>query len=310
MHLNSPAPYKSFKDLYAALHRHLWLHGHVWHGDRQFTGYLLIARYNPTTGAIEIYNLLANNNSLGSSTSLGRPWTIDPSVLITNFQPQIRLWEEPILILTKDTPSNEHQEIQPPSRRDRGSIARSLSRTSVIPPERQERSILFWPPATIPSRERTRRSSMQGFRGAEHQPRSADETAETLFRLRKWMVSNENPNMPFERTLRHLMMRDDVETFSALDKELYTPNIEYPLRGLWVGDYNAHGCEFILFHQPTPKRLEGIKITGDINVPRGEYTFIISNLHEPLRIADEEEWRGASVVKASGQIAASQFMDS
>lgn len=168
----------------------------------------------------------------------------------------------------------------------------------------------LWPPTIIPAKERTRNSSMGGFRGVGHQPQAANEGAESLFRLRKWMVFSENPNMPFERTLRHLMMRDDVETFSALDKSLYTPDKDHPLRGLWVGDYNAHGCEFVLFHQPTPERLEGIKITGDINVPRGEYSFIINNLKDPMRIADEEEWPGATVLRGTGQIAASQFVDS
>lgn len=310
LRLSSPAPYKSFRELYAALHHHLWLHGQVWHGDRRFTGYLLIARYNPKTGAIEIYNLLANDLVYVSSSNARKPWSIDSSVLISTLQPRVRFWEEPILTLTKDTPPNPQYEVQPPSRRSRGSIACSLSRTVVIPPERQDRSMSLWPPINIPSTERTRNTSIQGFRGVGHQPQSINDAAKKLFRLRKWMVFNEHPGMPFERTLRHLMMKDDVETFSALDKTLYTPDNAHPLRGLWVGDYSSHGWEFILFHQPRPERLEGIKITGDINVPRGEYTFIIENLNEVLRIAHEEEWPGSKVVKGKGQIAASQFVDS
>lgn len=104
-------------------------------------------------------------------------------------------------------------------------------------------------------------------------------------------------------------MGNNVETFSALDKSLYTPDREYPLRGLWVGDYSVNGCEIILFHQPTPDRLEGIKITGDLNVPRGEYTFTFNNLKDLIRIAGEVEWPGATVVGGRGQLADSQFVD-
>jgi hypothetical protein len=103
---------------------------------------------------------------------------------------------------------------------------------------------------------------------------------------------------------------DEEEIFSALDKELYTPDEAHHFRGLWVGDYPHHGCEFILMHQPCPDRIEGIKITGDINVPRGECSFYVENATSPTRIADEPEWPGAKVFRASFQIAASQFRES
>jgi hypothetical protein len=105
-------------------------------------------------------------------------------------------------------------------------------------------------------------------------------------------------------------MKEKFETFAALDSWLYTPDERHPFRGLWVGDYSVHGWEFILFHQPNPNRLEGIKITGDIHVPRGEYTFIVEDLTNISRIAHEVEWPGAKAVKGKGQIAASQFVDS
>jgi hypothetical protein len=100
-----------------------------------------------------------------------------------------------------------------------------------------------------------------------------------------------------------------VETFSALEPELYTPDVAHPLRGVWVGDYGGHGCELILFHQLSPTRLEGIKLSGDINVPRGEYTFEVPDLEDLIRIADENEWPGAKVISGVGQIAQSQFLE-
>ena len=80
-----------------------------------------------------------------------------------------------------------------------------------------------------------------------------------------------------------------------------------PYQGLWVGDYSTHGCEFLLFLQRTPTRLEVLKITGDHNVPRGEFTFVVPNLNEPSRICDEPEFLGVRAVQGWAQIANALF---
>jgi hypothetical protein len=51
--------------------------------------------------------------------------------------------------------------------------------------------------------------------------------------------------------------------------------------------------------------LEAIKLTGDPNVPRGEYSFRVEDLGPSglLRVADEEPFAGARVMRAKGQIA-------
>ena len=56
-------------------------------------------------------------------------------------------------------------------------------------------------------------------------------------------------------------------------------------------------------------RLEAIKLTGDPNVPRGEYTFIAPDIGHGgfVRIADEELFRGARVVRSAGHIAGRNF---
>ncbi|RPB11429.1 hypothetical protein P167DRAFT_508070 [Morchella conica CCBAS932] len=303
LRLSSPTPYESFRELYAALHHHFWLHGRVWHGDRQFTGCLFIARYNPERGAIQIYNLLAH--SMNFDPSSVKPWSLDPTVFISDIQPFVRLWESPIFSLTKDTPPNAQFEIEPPS--TWGSIASSLSRTTVVPVDRQVSSMSLWPPTKIPSAERTRNSSEHGYRDGEHQPESVADASQKLFRFRKWMRFDGASGSLADRL--PYAMKEKFETFAALDSWLYTPDERHPFRGLWVGDYSVHGWEFILFHQPNPNRLEGIKITGDIHVPRGEYTFIVEELTDISRIAHEVEWPGAKAVKGKGQIAASQFVD-
>ncbi|KZF26258.1 hypothetical protein L228DRAFT_279490 [Xylona heveae TC161] len=56
-------------------------------------------------------------------------------------------------------------------------------------------------------------------------------------------------------------------------------------------------------------RIEAVKLTGDINVPRGEYSFVADDIGEGgfVRIAEEDIFRGARVVRSVGHIAARGF---
>jgi hypothetical protein len=58
-------------------------------------------------------------------------------------------------------------------------------------------------------------------------------------------------------------------------------------------------------------RIEAVKLTGDPNIPRGEYTFIAPDIgpNGLLRIASEELFKGARIVKSVGHIAARGFRD-
>ncbi|EMC94848.1 hypothetical protein BAUCODRAFT_25951 [Baudoinia panamericana UAMH 10762] len=58
-------------------------------------------------------------------------------------------------------------------------------------------------------------------------------------------------------------------------------------------------------------RLEAIKLTGDPNIPRGEYTFVAPEIGEAglLRVADEKIFKGARIVRSAGHIAGRGFRE-
>lgn len=134
---------------------------------------------------------------------------------------------------------------------------------------------------------------------------------------------------------------EQVTTYSTLDPELYTPTLDQPWKGIWVGDYSAHGCEFLLVKQTHPGpfddaafestrteteteaefrqrkadarryrgHLEAIKLTGDPNVPRGECTFVAEDLGPGGHVTTLEEapFKGARVVLSKGHVANTGF---
>jgi hypothetical protein len=135
---------------------------------------------------------------------------------------------------------------------------------------------------------------------------------------------------------------EEVTTYSTLDPSLYTPTKTKPWRGIWVGDYSGHGCEFLLLNQPDDPpatdeeldlvrepsesneeweqrrlnarvyrgRLEAIKLTGDPNVPRGEYTFVADDLGPDgfVCVSSDPPFTGSRVVRSKGHIAETGFV--
>ncbi|KAI1371830.1 F-box domain-containing protein [Hypoxylon crocopeplum] len=201
-----------------------------------------------------------------------------------------------------------------------------------------------WPPPAVPARHRVTgqpagvhplATSINYTRStsAMWQPRTRSEASDQTFRIRQWMEMGP-PTLGVH-------FAEEVVTYSTLDPYLYTPTEEKPWRGIWVGDYSGYGCEFLLIHQPDDEekdeqpltrlkdeteaefkerfmhervyrgRLEAIKLTGDANVPRGEYTFAADDLGEDgfLCISQDPPFQGVRMVKSKGHIASLGFIN-
>ncbi|PTB65795.1 hypothetical protein BBK36DRAFT_1159923 [Trichoderma citrinoviride] len=229
----------------------------------------------------------------------------------------------------------------------------------------------MWPSPVIPANHYvsgdTERRGVAAL-SSRDRPRTRSQVSNQTFCIRQWMQLTGTPGpLRFmgERGLAgalRALVRDLVDeeaagvgigglgfhigeeliTYSTLDPALYTPTPEKPWRGIWVGDYSGHGCEFLLIHQPDDPpatdaelgvfrdendsdeaweqkrldarvyrgRLEGIKLTGDPNVPRGEYTFVVNDLGPDglVGTATDAQFAGARMVKSEGHIAATGFL--
>lgn len=228
-----------------------------------------------------------------------------------------------------------------------------------------------WPPPVIPARHH-----VSGARSGQavidlspnDRPQCRPQISDQTFRIRQWMELPGTPAPPmlmgqagsFAGTVQVMAGADgqadsplgtgtvgvhigeEIITYSTLDPVLYTPTPTKPWRGIWVGDYSGHGCEFLLINQPDDPpasdvelglirqeaetdvaweqrrkearmyrgRLEAIKLTGDPNVPRGEYTFVADDLGPDgyVGVATDAPFSGARVVQSKGHVAATGFV--
>ncbi|KAL7620545.1 hypothetical protein AAE478_009540 [Parahypoxylon ruwenzoriense] len=351
----SPYPCKGWRELYVSHDPHWFLTKHkLWFCDRELTGQLIIVRYDERRGCIEGYQLLATRNRDGSE-----PWLADQAVHIHHFEPTVKLHlDKPILQLSANSLENiirnksasisfRHFFSEQPMRINgldpRFSnflLAKPLSKSALAGRMANEFPHGYvWPPPAIPARHRVTgqpagvhplATSVNYTRStsAMWQPRNRSEASDQTFRIRQWMEMGP-PTLGVH-------FAEEVVTYSTLDPILYTPTAEKPWRGIWVGDYSGHGCEFLLINQPDNDeekdeapltrfdgeteaefherflnervyrgRLEAIKLTGDANVPRGEYTFVADELGDEgfIGVGQEPPFQGARVVKSKGHIA-------
>lgn len=239
--LDSPAPYRTFQELYLSIYPFLWLHGRIWHGDRATHGTLLVTRYSPQSGKIECSNLLAVESN------------DDP---LRKRVPRFEL-ESAIVSLRHEHFSGKLDDRE-------NSSQYSLHRVSPIPagdiPSFSERSL--WPPVVFPAEERTSR--------ALSRPR-APPGVHRIYSL-NLIEMRKTTNRALD-----ILSGSQLELFAALDPGLYTPNDELPYKGIWCRESN-HGYEFTLFHQTSRIKVEGLKLTGNSIIPRGARYFIFEDI--------------------------------
>ncbi|KAI0882352.1 uncharacterized protein GGS22DRAFT_170744 [Annulohypoxylon maeteangense] len=352
--ITTPYPCKSWRELYIS-HDPYWFltKQKLWFCDRELTGQMIVVRYDERRGCIEGYQLVSTRNKEGSE-----PWLADQDVHIHHFEPSVKLHlDKPILQLNADSLENivrgksslafRHFYSEQPMRIKNGTDPRFTNFLLAKPLNKQALAGRMgnefphgyvWPPPAIPARHRVTgqpagvhplATSINYTRStsAMWQPHNRSEASDQIFRIRQWMEMGP-PTLGVH-------FAEEVVTYSTLDPVLYTPTAERPWRGIWVGDYSGHGCEFLLINQPDYDdgdndplaqleseteeefqerflhervyrgRLEAIKLTGDANVPRGEYTFVADDLGEDgfIGTAREPPFEGSRVVKSKGHIA-------
>lgn len=333
-------PFASFRRLYLA-HAPYWFipQYKIWFADNEHTGNIVVARYDNRRGVIEAYRLVSDRG--GQVQFLD--WQTNPNVMVQSFDPTVALWmDDPVLLLKDPGPSRPIAPIQSCSEERRMPLAAESQHvfSSILLCSNQRdgnRTVAqnkLWPPVTIPSSNRVPRDVTPA---RLLQPDKSSEVSHTAFRLRRWVNF---------RLLLSPGNNEQLLTYATLEPSLYTPTKEKPYQGIWVGDYSAHGSEFLLFLQrDTPAldrqpdsssssqgearsesevngdsaaagiiqqgSLTAIKLTGDPNVPRGEISFTAADIgpNGLVSVASGEPFKGARIVRCLGQVAGLGFRD-
>ncbi|KAL5338420.1 hypothetical protein BJX70DRAFT_203818 [Aspergillus crustosus] len=320
--IHDPGVFDSFRNLYIT-HHPCWFipRNKVWFSDTEHTGNLILARYDNRRGVIEAYRVISERRSHKFQV-----WEWNPDVVIQAFEPKVSLWlDDPVLMLQRDPDErprylNTETYMQMPIQVQYVFNALSLCRPG-DPDQLTEDT--QWPPSNIPSDHRVYRNPEIHWSEWNRLPRELSQVSEHAFRIRRW--AHFRLGMPiFTAGQQETML-----TYATLDPSLYTPMKEKPYQGIWVGDYSAHGCEFLLFIQRDKEgdendardpgnddivqkgRLEAVKLTGDPNVPRGQFSFVSDDIGPggTLRIATESLFQGARVVRSTGHVAGLGFRD-
>ncbi|KAK1996413.1 F-box domain-containing protein [Colletotrichum falcatum] len=378
--LETSYPCRTYRELYAAHDPRWFLPKYkIWFCDRDLMGKMIVVRYDQRRGCIEGYQLLAVSNR---TTYQHWPadnsvviHAFEPRVKLHLDKPVLQFHAHTAKDGENSTGLSDRQFLpEIPMAIDERSdamfsnflMARPLDAATAT--SRMEAPFPYgnvWPPPAIPARHRVAgiTSGLDGDDLApDDLPTRRAEASDQAFRIRQWMEMAGGPtpglflgvgpvgliqaihaNMVGGRGVPGVHIGEEVVTYSTLDPIVYTPTPLKPWRGIWVGDYSGHGCEFLLINQPDDKdvsdeelglirgvnesedewtrrrtdarvhrgRLEAIKLTGDPNVPRGEYTFVADDLGEAgfVGLAQEPPFQGTRVVKSKGHVAGTGFLD-
>ena len=255
---HGPAPFRRWKDFWAAHYPYWFIPKHkIWFSDKEshsspHRGLLILARYDYRTGGIEGYRLLAEKKQDPPII----PWPYDTDAIVTTFHPTVRLYlDNPDIKLSSGayesgTRLGKETALRRPNPTHPYGIYSRIFQAIAIPPASQAPSTQLWPPRILPAHARVRSSSIGNFKDDRHLPRRADQVCEYAFRIRRWMT--------FSQRSAHTAFRigEDVATWATLPEDCYMPTAEKPWQGIWVGDYEGHGCEFVVIVQKLPQEQE------------------------------------------------------
>ncbi|APA06800.1 hypothetical protein SS1G_04576 [Sclerotinia sclerotiorum 1980 UF-70] len=343
VNLDSPAPCQSFKELYKSHDPHWFLtKNKLWFSDSRNYGQILISKYHPETGSIGLYRLITEKLPPHFFA-----WKDDISVIVHCFEPRVYLSQ---YCLRLDVNSYSHRSLSDlgeAERRLKGELplvrsddpgsraftnfilAKSLVGRNLANAPQEGK----WPPPNVPAKSRVDLSAVcdQSSTTTWGRPEDRSQINEQSFRTRFWLEMN-----------GQVRMGEDIQTWSTLDFGLYTPTEDKPFRGIFVGDYSGHGCEYLLLDQrdgfqkndepnilerkdETPEVWEAkkrhakiykgslcaIKLTGDPNIPRGQISWIADDISDNGLVRHgEQAWPGARIVKSRGQIANQGYRNS
>ena len=229
-----------------------------------------------------------------------------------------------------------------------GGLRTSIFPCRPMPPQLQDPSMILWPPATLPATQRVRSDSQSLFQGLEHKPRTLGEASDCTFRLRTWlerppgtrhgenvMTFSTLPEEAYKPTREKPWQGIWVGDYSghgceflavlqtSSPKSLQAESQPHDVRPISIGS-NGDGSASRRAEAPPSNsdpakqegedgscrgRLEAIKLTGDQNVPRGEYSWIAEDIGPQglIRIANEEPFRGARIVRSIAHLADDEF---
>ncbi|KAL5612286.1 hypothetical protein BROUX41_000175 [Berkeleyomyces rouxiae] len=364
-----PPGFTSFFELWRALRDQWFVARHkIWFCDVEVTGKLIVARYDTRRGCIEANQVVAVNRARDQDAISGFE-----NVEIHPFDPRVSLHMDNSIITLRASdsrhPNRDVSRFEPEITMSRSGSIEALASSFVAsrPAQKKQKNHphspygTLWPPASIPT---PLEQSTLGV-AASMYPASTSTTADTsciprthveasshTFHLRSWLQMSHSIHAwgipsaigPGYHSSMNVgaMMGETLATYATLAPDLYVPTPTRPFRGLWVGDYRGHGCEFVLIVQPDlpdatdselrltrqggeddetwqKRRLDArvyrgplmaVKLTGDVNIPRGKFTFTVSDLGPRGYVgpSPEPRFKNARVVRSRGQIAQPSYI--
>jgi hypothetical protein len=323
----------------------------LWFAGNGLVGQLIIARYDPRVGNIEAYHLLADLSHDQHTTNHWEwepdvlIHSFEPRVHLFLDSPVVRLTPQSPL---RGNRLRQEVPMQPDTDGRAPGIRSTLFLTRAIPPERQTSAMLLWPPRIIPSTTRVRNDSASKFRAEGHIPSRFDQMSDTAFRMRKWSEFRASgpgsrpvvrmgedvftfstlppecytptAEKPYQgiwvgdyaghgcefllilQTLEPKTRRILSDAGQLLERPSHLVPLPNDSQAVTLEATDPPGCS---------GRIEAIKLTGDPNVPRGEYTWISEDIGRRglIRVAEEETFKGSRIVRSWGHIAAHGFQE-